>query len=65
MNMSKEDRERFIRMYKRLILNEVENKEYDNEYPYDNIKRLYEKNVENEVEGKIIKLNKKYIPKSQ
>lgn len=43
MNLSEEDREAFINTYKELIINEVENDDYDVEYPYQNIMELRKK----------------------
>jgi hypothetical protein len=47
MNLNKKDREKFLRVYKELVLNEIENEDYDNEYPYNNISVLSKKLVLN------------------
>ena len=40
MNLSKEEKEDFIKSFKKLILNEIVNYDYENEYPYSNVKKL-------------------------
>ena len=43
MNLSDEERKKFVATYKELIMNEVENDDYSNEYPYGNIMELKKK----------------------